>query len=237
MLKRFFDIIVSTIALVLLAPVFLIAAIGILLSSRGPIFFRSPRIGKDGNPFVMHKFRTMRIGHPPEASPITSPQDVRVFPWGALLRRLKIDELPQFFDVLRGKMSLVGPRPEDPRIFQEYYQSEDWETLRVLPGLTSPASLYDYTHGDHILAQGDPDEMYRLQLLPERLALEKVYVREACFAYDLMIMFRTAAIILLVALGARRFSEPPEMAKARKILNQDCPQEEKASVGIATGER
>src|SRR5713226_5364932 len=133
MAKRFFDIIVSTIALVLLAPVFLIAAIGILLSSRGPIFFRSPRIGQDGNPFVMHKLRTMRIGHPPEASPITSPQDVRVFPWGALLRRLKIDELPQFFDVLRGKMSLVGPRPEDLRIVSEEYTAEQKETLRARP--------------------------------------------------------------------------------------------------------
>lgn len=237
MLKRLFDIIASAIALVLLAPVFLIAAIGILRSSRGPIFFRSPRIGKDGKPFVMHKFRTMHIDLPPEASPITSPQDVRVFPWGIVLRRLKIDELPQFLDVLRGEMSLVGPRPEDPRIVQEYYQPEDWETLRVLPGLTSPASLYDYTHGDDILAQGDPDEMYRLQLLPERLALEKVYVREACFSYDLGIMLRTAAIIMLVALGKQRFSEPLEMAKARKILHQEGPQEEEASVGLATGER
>jgi len=232
MIKRFFDIVVSAIALVLLAPVFLIAAIGILLSSRGPIFFGSPRIGKNGRPFTMHKFRTMRVGNPPEASPITGPQDARVFPWGSLLRRLKIDELPQFYDVLRGTMSLVGPRPEDPGIVEEFYVPADWETLRVLPGLTSPASLYDYTHGDHILAQGDPDQMYREQLLPEKLALEKVYVREACLSYDLNIMLRTAVVILLIGLGKRRFSEPPEMPKARIILGQECPLEEEVLLGL-----
>src|SRR5205809_6581047 len=144
MIKRFFDIVVSAIALVLLAPVFLIAAIGILLSSRGPIFFGSPRIGKNGRPFTMHKFRTMRVGNPPQASPITGPQDARVFPWGSLLRRLKIDELPQFYDVPRGTMSLVGSRPVDPRIVQVVYASADWSTLRVLAGLTSPACLYVY---------------------------------------------------------------------------------------------
>ena len=232
MIKRFFDIVVSAIALVLLAPVFLIAAIGILLSSRGPIFFGSPRIGKNGRPFTMHKFRTMRVGNPPQASPITGPQDARVFPWGSLLRRLKIDELPQFYDVLRGTMSLVGPRPEDPRIVQEFYTPADWETLQVLPGLTSPASLYDYTHGDHILAQGDPDQMYREQLLPERLALEKIYLREASLFYDLSIMFRTAFVILLIGLGKRRFSEPPEMSKARMILGQVCPLEEEVLVAF-----
>jgi lipopolysaccharide/colanic/teichoic acid biosynthesis glycosyltransferase len=234
MLKRFFDIVFSMLALVLLAPVFLIAAIGILLNSRGPVFFRSPRIGKNGKPFIMHKFRTMRIGLPPEGSPITGPQDARVFGWGALLRRLKIDELPQFFDVLTGKMSLVGPRPEDPRIVQEYYRPEDWETLRVLPGLTSPASLYDYTHGDHILGQGDPDQMYREQLLPERLALDKIYVQEACLSYDLRIMFRTAALILLVAFGKRQFCEPPEMAKARMILGQECPPNGEVMLALRT---
>src|SRR5713101_4142516 len=224
MVKRLFDIVVSTMALVLLAPLLLVAAIGILLSSRGPIFFGSPRIGKNGRPFTIHKFRTMRIGLPPEASPITGPQDARVFPWGSFLRRLKIDELPQFYDVMRGTMSLVGPRPEDPRIVREHYSPEDWETLRVLPGLTSPASVYDYTHGDSILAQGDPDEMYLAQLLPEKLALERVYVREASHLYDLRIMFRTAVVILLTGLGKRRFSEPPEMSKARMILGQVCQQ-------------
>jgi lipopolysaccharide/colanic/teichoic acid biosynthesis glycosyltransferase len=220
MVKRIFDVVVSVLALVLLSPVFLLAAIGILLSSPGPVFFGSRRIGKNGKPFIMRKFRTMRVSDP-ESSPITVPQDARVFPWGSFLRRLKIDELPQFYDVLRGTMSLVGPRPEDPRIVRDYYHPADWETLEVLPGLTSPASLYDYTHGDSILAQGDPDQVYREQLLPERLALEKVYVRQANLLYDLSIMFRTAVVILLIALGKRRFSEPKEMARARMILQSE----------------
>jgi lipopolysaccharide/colanic/teichoic acid biosynthesis glycosyltransferase len=239
MVKRLFDIVVSTIALILWTPVFLIAAIGILLSGGpGSVFFRSPRIGKNGRPFTMHKFRTMRIGQLPDSSPITSPQDSRVFFWGAILRRLKIDELPQFYDVLRGAMSLVGPRPEDPRIVRDLYHPEDWETLQVRPGLTSPASLYDYTHGDLILAQGDPEQVYQEQLLPEKLALEKVYVRESNLIYDFQILFRTAVMILLVGLGKRRFSEPAEMAKARLLIQpaRGLAEEELVSVSAKGGE-
>jgi lipopolysaccharide/colanic/teichoic acid biosynthesis glycosyltransferase len=221
MLKRLFDIIVSAAGLVLLSPFFLLVAVGIRLASPGPILYRSVRVGRNGEPFTMHKFRTMHVSRGPADSPITAPNDARVFTLGSLLRRLKIDELPQLYDVLRGKMSLVGPRPEDPRIVRDHYTPADRETLRVLPGLTSPGSIYDYTHGDRILAQGDPDQVYLERLLPVKLALETVYVREATFCYDLAIVLRTIAVLFLIAAGKRHFADPPEMRKVSRAVAGD----------------
>ena len=180
------------------------------MSSRGPILYRAPRIGLNGEEFTMHKFRTMETSQRSAVRPITAPSDSRVFSFGGLLRRLKIDELPQLCDVLRGKMSLVGPRPEDPGLVREYYTLDDMEIFRVVPGLTSPASIYDYTHGDAILGQGDAEDAYLEKLLPVKLALEAHYVQNATFLYDLKIILRTLVVIILVGLGKRRFSEPPE---------------------------
>src|SRR5947209_559846 len=129
MAKRLFDVLVSAVALAVLSPLFLLAALGIRLSSRGPVFYRARRVARGGEPFTMHKFRTMHVHQGAAPSAITGPSDRRVFFFGALLRRLKIDELPQFWDVLRGKMSLVGPRPEDPRIVRDHYAPEHLETL------------------------------------------------------------------------------------------------------------
>jgi len=216
MVKRLFDILVATAGLLLLGPVFVIAAIGIRLSSRGPILYRARRSGRNGETFTMHKFRTMHGNQGPKASAITGPSDPRVFFFGSLLRRLKIDELPQLIDVLRGRMSLVGPRPEDPRIVRDYYAPEQRETLRVLPGLASPGSIYDYTHSDQVLAQGNPEQIYVEKILPLKLALDGVYVREANFFYDLRIILRACTVIVLMALGRRKFRDPPEIAKLRQ---------------------
>jgi lipopolysaccharide/colanic/teichoic acid biosynthesis glycosyltransferase len=213
--KRLFDIIGAALGLLLSAPVLLVAAVGIRLSSRGPILYRAQRVGRGGKPFTMHKFRTMRVEQGPGACPVTGPNDARVFRFGSLLRLLKIDELPQLYDVLRGKMSLVGPRPEDPRIVRDYYTPQQRETLRVRPGMTSPGSLYNYTHGDQILRPEDPEQAYVARLLPVKLALEGVYVREASFWYDLRLLFRTAWVILQVGLGRQHFPDPPEM---REVL-------------------
>lgn len=218
MAKRLFDVFVSTVALVLLWPFFLLAALGIRLTSRGPIFYRALRVGRDAELFTMHKFRTMHVNQGTAASAITSPGDSRVFRFGALLRLLKIDELPQLWDVLRGRMSLVGPRPEAPRIVRDHYAPEHLETLVVLPGLTSLGSLYDYTHGDSFLDPDNPERAYVEKLMPVKLALETVYLREATFWYDLRIVFRTACVIVLIACGRRRFRDPPEMRKVSHIV-------------------
>jgi lipopolysaccharide/colanic/teichoic acid biosynthesis glycosyltransferase len=218
MVKRLFDIAASAAALVALSPILLIAAAAIRLSSKGPILFRATRAGKDGEPFMMHKFRTMRVEQGNRASAITSAGDDRVFTAGRWLRALKIDELPQLYDVLRGEMSLVGPRPEALDIVREHYAPEHLETLSVKPGMASPGSIYNYTHGEKLIGKDDSERDYLEKLLPLKLALDAVYVRQAGFVYDIRLMFRAAITIMLIALGKRHFADPPEMKQVERIV-------------------
>ena len=218
--KRLVDIVLASVALTVLSPVLAAAALSIRLSSPGPILYRARRVGRNGKTFTMYKFRTMSVHQPPGASAITAPHDPRVFPTGAWLRRRKIDELPQLINILRGEMSIVGPRPEDVRIVSDHYAPLHLETLQVPPGLTSPGSIYYYSSGERLIAGGDPEALYISRLLPIKLALEIVYIREASLAYDLAIIFRTILVILLVALGKSEFPDPPEMERARPFI---CP--------------
>lgn len=208
----------ALVALAILSPLFVFAALGIRLSSPGPVFYRAQRVGLHRKVFTMYKFRTMAVQEKPGGSAITAKQDARVFPFGALLRRLKIDELPQLLNVLKGDMSLVGPRPEDPKIVFQYYTPQQLQTLRVLPGLASPGSIYNYTHGEQVLGSGAAEEIYLEKFLNIKLALELVYVREASLLYDVKIILRTLRVILAMSLGRRKFSDPPEMKKAKAFL-------------------
>lgn len=223
MAKRLFDVIASVIAMVLLSPVLVIAAVSVRLASPGPILYRARRVGRRGEEFVMHKFRTMHTGSG-SGSVITAANDSRVFLAGRILRALKIDELPQLYDVLIGRMSIVGPRPEDPGIVDQYYNELGRETLTVAPGLASPGSVYNYTHGHLCLDDSDPEHSYVTKLLPVKLALELVYVRRASLAYDLRIILKTVLTILQIGLGKRYFAEPSEMAEARGILQNEATQ-------------
>jgi lipopolysaccharide/colanic/teichoic acid biosynthesis glycosyltransferase len=155
---------------------------------------------------------------PAQGSVITGANDSRIFFVGKVLRALKIDELPQLWDVLLGKMSVVGPRPEDPQIVEKFYDKNGWETLEVAPGLASPGSIYNYTHGDNYLDDNDPEGAYVKGLLPIKLALEQVYVRRQSFGYDMVIIWRTVVTIIQIATGKKQFSDPPEMPEARRIL-------------------
>ena len=128
----------------------LVSAIGVKITSPGPIFYRAKRMGKDGMIYEMYKFRTMHIGAD-KLGAITAEKDKRVFPLGDILRRAKIDELPQLLNIMKGDMAIVGPRPEDPQIVQEYYTKEQWQTLNCMPGLASPGSIFNYTHGNKYL--------------------------------------------------------------------------------------
>jgi lipopolysaccharide/colanic/teichoic acid biosynthesis glycosyltransferase len=216
MAKRLFDMAAAIIGLLLLSPVFLLAFVGIKATSSGPAIYRARRMGQHGVVFVMHKFRTMHVGNQP-ASVITGVADKRVFGFGRLLRATKIDELPQLYDVLTGTMSIVGPRPEDPKIVEQHYNQLARETLNVAPGLASPGSIYNYTHGHLYLRDADPEGSYVRQLLPMKLALELVYLRRQSFTGDLLVIARTAITIVRIALGQRLFAEPPEMAEARQL--------------------
>src|SRR5919108_384083 len=168
MIKRLVDILLALLLLCATSPLFVLAALGIRLLSRGPILFRTTRIGLNGEPFTLHKFRTMSVHAPGSGPAITGRHDARVFPFGALLRQIKIDELPQLFDVLRGKMAIVGPRPEDPEIVARYYNDRQKQTLAVRPGMTSPASLFYYTHFGDYLGE-DVERDYVERLLPVKL--------------------------------------------------------------------
>ncbi len=146
--------------------------------------------------------------------------DPRVFPFGALLRRTKVDELPQLYNVLRGDMAIVGPRPEDPGMVARFYTPLDHETFRVAPGLTSPGSIYAYTHGEAQLDARDAEGCYGERLLPLKLALDIVYVRRASLSYDLALIVRTAWMLGTALLGRREFPLPPELNDARGIMNE-----------------
>jgi lipopolysaccharide/colanic/teichoic acid biosynthesis glycosyltransferase len=209
------------VALVLTAPLIGIAAIGIKLTDPGPVFFRARRVGHLGREFTMFKLRTMRSEESGDGPLITGLHDDRVSRIGKLLRRTKIDELPQLYNVLRGDMAIVGPRPEDPTIVREHYSSGDLETLGVRPGLASPGSIYQYTSGEKLLTGDDPEGRYVDKLLKTKLAIDRVYIRHASLRHDVAVIGRTLWTIGAVAAGRRKFAAPREMTAARRLLEQD----------------
>jgi lipopolysaccharide/colanic/teichoic acid biosynthesis glycosyltransferase len=249
MSKRLLDIVVAGGALIATAPLFLVAALGIWLTSPGPIFYRAKRIGRDlrkrpfdtratadmverrrqdgyrGREFTMYKFRTMQVNTGHTSSPITAASDSRVFPFGAFLRATKIDELPQFVNVLRGDMSIVGPRPEAPEIVRDHYTTDDLTTLQVLPGVTSPGTIYYYTHGESTLAADDAVDHYVNRLLPVKLGLDRVYIERGRALYDIRVILRTVAAVLARMLGTRWFPEPPELGKLDVNAARRCTDE------------
>ena len=235
-MKRLLDVTVAGCALLLTAPVLLIAGIGIKLTSPGPILYRARRIARDrrqlrsgalsssaerrrqdgyrGREFTMYKFRTMHASVGGSSNPITGPSDPRVFRFGAFLRATKLDELPQIINVLKGDMTIVGPRPEAPEIVRGHYTSDDLATLQVRPGVTSPGTVYYYTHCESTLAPDAVVDDYVDRLLPAKLALDRVYISRANVLYDVRLIIRTIAGIFARVLGSRRFPDPPELAEA-----------------------
>lgn len=188
---RVFDTIVAVVGLILAAPLLVLAAVGIKISSRGPVIYRAARSGAGGEPFTMFKLRTMHLSAA-DAGRITGARDPRVFRWGALLRAAKLDEVPQLINVLRGDMALVGPRPEDVTIVETYYNTMMWESLQVRPGITGPGAL-DYFEAESTLPD-DPVEaerVYVAALLPRKIALDLVYVRNRSFRYHVELVART----------------------------------------------
>ena len=183
-------------ALLLLLPVMLAAALAVLLTDGRPVLYRAERVGRDGRPFHLLKFRTMTAGAAGPA--VTGSADPRITQVGRLLRRTKLDELPQLVNVLRGEMNLVGPRPEDPR-FVALYSSQQREVLSVRPGITSPAAVR-YRHEESLLAAaGDRcDDVYVAEIMPAKLAIDLDYVRHPSLTTDLVVLWRTAAAVVEV---------------------------------------
>ncbi len=187
--RRLLDVLVSGSGLLLLSPLFVLVALGIKLNSSGPVFYRAQRVGKDGDLFRLLKFRSMVSGADKKGPGITVSGDARITSVGRFLRRTKIDELPQLLNVLLGDMSLVGPRPEDPRYVAQY-TPEQRQALRVRPGITSAASLA-YRHEEQMLAGADWEETYRTQVLPAKLAIDLDYLAHRTLLSDLRLILDT----------------------------------------------
>jgi lipopolysaccharide/colanic/teichoic acid biosynthesis glycosyltransferase len=193
-IKRAVDVTAATCGLVLLLPVFAIVALAIKLDSRGGVLFRQERVGRNFRRFRILKFRTMTANASSNGALVTTGGDPRITRVGSWLRRLKIDELPQLFNVLKGDMSLVGPRPEVPR-YVELFRREYEEILKVRPGMTDLASLkYRDEAGLLALAQ-NPDEEYVRRILPDKLQLGREYVRRSGLGLDLLLIARTVGAI------------------------------------------
>ena len=192
--KRCIDLVVAIVLLLVLSPVLAVAAIAVKCSGSGPIFFRQVRVGRGGKPFDILKLRTMRTTRSPGPL-ITGAGDPRVTRVGRVLRRWKVDELPQLVNVLRGEMSFVGPRPEVPRyvnMFAEQYR----ELLAVRPGITDLASMAFRDEETLLGRSPNPEDFYVREILPRKLALSHAYVRRRSFGLDLRLIARTVAAIL-----------------------------------------
>jgi len=194
MTKRLFDIILSLIGLFVLSSVFFIIVVLIKLDSKGGVFFLQKRVGKGGKPFDIYKLRTMRVDN--QGAKITVGNDSRITRVGCFLRKYKIDELPQLFNVLKGDMSLVGPRPEVPEYVNKYSQKDKDVVLSVRPGITDIASL-NFSNESEILAkEEDPQAAYVNKILPKKLRYCRFYVQKQSFCYDIKLIFQTLAKVV-----------------------------------------
>jgi lipopolysaccharide/colanic/teichoic acid biosynthesis glycosyltransferase len=194
--KRLLDLLLSSFGLVMLALPLVLVALAIKLDSPGPVFYRQVRVGRFGRTFRIHKFRTM-AHHPGDSGPqLTVGLDARITRVGAFLRRTKLDELAQLFDVLDGTMSLVGPRPEVPRYVVLYPADLREKVLSVRPGITDFASIEYRDEGTLLAQSSDPERTYREVILPTKLALQARYVDRSGLGTDLVLIGRTVWAII-----------------------------------------
>lgn len=194
-MKRLFDIIASFIGIILLSPILLLISLAVVLTSGFPIFYLQTRVGKNNVDFKLFKFRSMANNSDKKGLLTVGGRDPRITPVGYFLRKFKLDELPQLFNVLSGSMSLVGPRPE-VRKYVDMYNEEQKKVLSVQPGITDYASL-DYINENELLAKSsNPEETYIKEVMPAKLKLNLKYINEAGLGTDLKLIFRTIGKII-----------------------------------------
>ena len=218
-IKRSFDFICALLALLVLSPIFVLTAIGILISDWGPIFYRANRIGKGNKLFKMYKFRSMKVLKAPKKGSEASlrPDEDRIFPFGHFIRKSKIDELPQLINILNGTMSIVGPRPVAEDQFDMFRYGKWNEAAKVPVGLSGPAALYDYIYGDQIT----DEKAYIEKVYPTRRELEYTYVQKASLWYDLKMIVYTVICICYALVGKEATWILDELVgEANKTMNQ-----------------
>lgn len=194
-LKRLFDILVSLLFLIVASPLFLMIGILIKADTSGPVFYRQTRVGRHFKHFRIYKFRTM-FDNADETGPlISSGNDKRITVAGRLLRKYKLDELPQFINVLKGEMSIVGPRPEVPK-YVEAFRKDYSEILSVKPGITDLASIKYVNENSLLDREKDPENYYLNRILPEKIKYYKLYLNNRSLGQDFIIIFKTVFSIM-----------------------------------------
>lgn len=191
--KRIFDIVCSLFGLIVLSPLFLIASLAVGFTSPGGVFFCQERIGLEGRPFTIYKFRTMRKDN--AGLKITTAGDGRITPVGRVLRKTKLDELPQLWNVLRGDMSFVGPRPE-VREYTDLYTEEQRQIFLVRPGITGVASIRFRNENDMLMESDDPNRTYIEEIMPEKLRLDLTYLPHASVSTDIKLILETLDVVI-----------------------------------------
>ncbi|MCB9283745.1 MAG: sugar transferase [Lewinellaceae bacterium] len=196
LLKNILDRFCSGVALVFISPVLLLIALWIKADSKGPVIYRQERIGRGGHPFWLFKFRTMRPASDREGLLTVGGRDHRITRAGYFLRKTKLDELPQLWNVLKGDMSIVGPRPEVAKYVQ-LYNEDQRKVLLVKPGLTDLASLRYFDESTLLAQSADPEQTYIREIMPAKLELNREYIEKQSFGMDLRIIFRTLRRIVM----------------------------------------
>lgn len=189
-MKRIFDILVSLIVLLIFLPFGLIVSLLIILESRGGAFYIQERVGRYGSPFGLYKFRTMRKDADKEGKLTVGMRDRRITRIGYFLRKTKLDEFPQFLNVLKGEMSIVGPRPEVQE-YVDYYTKDQLGILDVRPGITDYASLEYFEENKLLGESNDPQKTYIEDIMPAKILLNKKYLERPTVGHDLQIMWKT----------------------------------------------
>ena len=191
MAKRLFDITFSLLGLIIASLLLFLVAILVKASSPGPVFFRGERVGKDGNKFRIYKFRSMVDRAEEKGGPSTAADDPRLTKIGSFLKKFQLDELPQLINVLKGEMSLVGPRPEVPLYVDMMAEEERKIILSARPGMTDLASLWNFHEGEVLKGSPDPERTYMEKIRPEKIRLQIEYVKKQSFVLDLNIILKT----------------------------------------------
>lgn len=227
-LKRAFDIFAATLGIIITSPIWIITIIGIEISDPGPVFYRAERIGKGNKEFLMWKFRSMRVAktHSEKSEASFKADTNRIFPFGNLIRRLKIDELPQLLNIIGGTMSVVGPRPAAKDQVEIMRDGKYNVASYVRPGLTGPAALYDYIYGDSV----EDLEDYKRLVLPTRLELEAYYPMHMSVGYDIKMIWYTVVCIFASAFGKEPKKIYSELVNCVSIPDVEIYTEEEQTV-------
>ena len=192
--KRTFDLLLATTGLLLLSPLLLIGALLAKLQSKGPIFYKATRVGRGGAHFEMYKFRTMVVNADSIGGSLTTYKDTRVTRIGRFLRWTKLDELPNLINVIKGEMSLIGPRPEAP-VYVKYYTETQRQVLQVKPGMTGPSQLANRDEEEKLKGQQDAEHFYITELMPKKLDLDLHYVATQTIASDIGWLLKTLWVL------------------------------------------